>query len=242
MLILEDLLSVNRINHASWQDADSFVVTNIFTLFEQMGNCSLSEVVDILFGNKEVMNNATLQCFNFATGSELDLLESVIDNYIESGLMMHDPSSMRSVSFTYLIDEYIEAHQVLLYLIAICGIRLHFKLQQDENYNSYVNSLMKPENVATIVAKKQKDYGPSNVSKFGIYGLIVRTHDKIGRLKNLLSSSRKAHVQDETIFDTLIDLVGYSVISMLWINNWFTIPMANEYDWSEIKTKKFSYI
>lgn len=241
-MIIDNLLSVNRVNHSCWQDADSFVVKNIFTLFEQMGHSSLSDIINYIFSNEKVINNSLLKNLNFNTSSELDLLESVIDNYVESGLMIHDPSSIRGISFTYLIDEYIQAHQILIYLIAICGIRLHYDLQNNESYSNDVNTLMKPETVATIVARKQKDYGPSNVSKFGIYGLIVRTHDKIGRLKNLLSSSRKTYVQDETIFDTLVDLVGYSVISMLWINNWFTIPMSNDYDWSEIKTKKFYYI
>lgn len=242
MNILDDVLSVKRIDHKTWQDADCHAVTNIFTFFQQVGNLDLSQVVNLLFENKEICQNDSLQCLNLVTSSELDLLESIINNYIQTGLIMHDPKSMLGTCYTQSIDSFIQAHQVLIYLISLCAIRLHHLLQRDESYNRYINTLMKPEVVATTVARKQKDYGPSNVSKFGMYGLVIRAHDKVGRLKNLLSKKSRTSVQDETVFDTLVDLVGYCVISILWINNWFTIPMSEDYDWSEIKTKTFSYI
>jgi hypothetical protein len=82
--------------------------------------------------------------------------------------------------------------------------------------------------IAETVAKKQRDYGPNNVSKFGVSGLVVRIHDKIARLDNLLSSSRKGQnsVKNETVFDTLLDIVGYSTVALLWVNGWFLTPMS----------------
>jgi hypothetical protein len=82
--------------------------------------------------------------------------------------------------------------------------------------------------IAETVARKQRDYGPNNVSKFGVSGLVVRIHDKIARLDNLLSSSRNGQnsVKNETVFDTLLDIVGYSTVSLLWVNGWFLTPMS----------------
>ncbi len=36
-----------------------------------------------------------------------------------------------------------------------------------------------------LMDKKQQDYGSNNISKFGLFGVIVRMSDKIERLKNL---------------------------------------------------------
>jgi len=40
--------------------------------------------------------------------------------------------------------------------------------------------------VSAILSKKQKDYGPNNIARFAEKGLILRLHDKIARLENLL--------------------------------------------------------
>ena len=40
--------------------------------------------------------------------------------------------------------------------------------------------------VSRILSKKQKDYGPNNIARFAEKGLILRLHDKIARLENLL--------------------------------------------------------
>lgn len=242
MLILEDLLSVKDISHKFWQDADIYAVTNIFTFAQQVGNDDLSTVVGNLFNTKEISDNDTLQNFNFITSNYLDLLESIIDNYIDTGLILQDPRDLRQSDNPLLLENTIKAHQILIYLIAYCAIKIHEELQLSEQHGSYVNSLMKPGSIAMTVARKQKDYGPGNVSKFGLYGLIVRTHDKIGRLNNLLSSNRKNSVQDETVFDSLVDLVGYSIISYMWINNWFTLPMNENYSWPSINAQIFSLI
>lgn len=229
MTELEKLLSVNRINFKSWQDADIHTVTNLFSFHEQMGNSSLTEVVESLFNNKEIKSNEFLSGINYNTSSTLGLLDSIIDGYIESSLMTYDPNFLRGTSHTFTVDKCIQAHQVMLYLISLCAIRMHSSLQEMPDFSSFVNTMMNKEIVYKIVAKKQSDYGPSNVAKFGIYGLIVRTHDKIGRLRNLVECSKSNNVNDETVYDTLIDLVGYCTVSFLWINNWFLLPMDKEY-------------
>src|SRR5947207_112367 len=36
-----------------------------------------------------------------------------------------------------------------------------------------------------LLDKKQRDYGPHNISAFGLFGCVVRMNDKVERLKNL---------------------------------------------------------
>lgn len=77
----------------------------------------------------------------------------------------------------------------------------------------------------TLVCK-QRDYGKDNISRFGTSGLLIRVHDKLARLKNLMEKSgnnfNKAiamnSVSDESIIDTLIDIIGYSVIGLMWLS------------------------
>ena len=72
--------------------------------------------------------------------------------------------------------------------------------------------------------KKQKDYGPANISKFGIFGVIVRVSDKIERLINLHQKSVQFHsghsgsVQNESIEDSWTDLSVYGAIARV-VNN-----------------------
>jgi len=81
----------------------------------------------------------------------------------------------------------------------------------------------KDEMIATLI-RKQKDYGPENIARFGNIGLLIRMHDKIARLENIYakceSDFNKAvgvnAVSDETIIDTLIDIMGYSAIALMW--------------------------
>lgn len=74
-----------------------------------------------------------------------------------------------------------------------------------------------------FLASKQHDYGCDNITRFGIDGLVVRSHDKVARLLNL--RRRGAAAANEPQVDTLVDLVGYSVIALMLHNNWFTLPL-----------------
>ena len=80
--------------------------------------------------------------------------------------------------------------------------------------------------VSTILSKKQKDYGPNNIARFAEKGLILRLHDKIARLENLLEKQYDA--SNESIEDTYLDIIGYSVIGMMWMNNDFFKPLREE--------------
>ncbi len=72
-----------------------------------------------------------------------------------------------------------------------------------------------------IAYKKNKDYGSANILDFGISGLLVRINDKIARLINLQKIKSRS-VKDETIEDTIKDIINYSIyIQMLAEDAWF---------------------
>ncbi len=65
--------------------------------------------------------------------------------------------------------------------------------------------------------KKNSDYGVENIKKFGILGIIVRLSDKIARLGNLYGKT--SSVKDESINDTLIDIINYSTYGEMLCNS-----------------------
>lgn len=60
--------------------------------------------------------------------------------------------------------------------------------------------------------KKQHDYGPQNIAKFGTTGVLVRSSDKLERLINLYKREEKPEVA-EPITETWQDLSVYGAIA-----------------------------
>lgn len=90
-----------------------------------------------------------------------------------------------------------------------------------------VENFMMQHDMTNILIRKQMDYGPHNIARFGRQGILVRCHDKIARLKNLmLHYDGKA--QNETLTDTFIDIIGYSAIGMMWERGWFLINLTRD--------------
>jgi hypothetical protein len=83
-------------------------------------------------------------------------------------------------------------------------------------------SLTVAEVTATLI-RKQKDYGPENIRRFGRQGLLVRMHDKVARLENLASTGRVP--SNESVEDTYLDIVGYSAIGIMWEEGTFLLPL-----------------
>ena len=84
----------------------------------------------------------------------------------------------------------------------------------------------KPVELATHICRKQADYGHDNISRFGRVGLLVRVHDKIARLENLLS--RGVEPQNESLVDNYIDVIGYAAIGMMVERDWFTLNLDRD--------------
>lgn len=74
-----------------------------------------------------------------------------------------------------------------------------------------------------VLIRKQKDYGPENIRRFGRQGLMVRLHDKIARLENLDASGRTP--ENESVQDTLLDITNYCAIGIMWERGEFLLPL-----------------
>jgi hypothetical protein len=78
-----------------------------------------------------------------------------------------------------------------------------------------------------VLDKKQQDYGPHNISKFGLVGLLVRINDKFERLCNLIQN--KLDPENEPLEDSFLDLSNYAVIGRLirqgkWGGGFYSYP------------------
>lgn len=83
-----------------------------------------------------------------------------------------------------------------------------------------------PEQMVQLLASKQHDYGHENILKFGTRGVQVRLWDKIARYNNL--RRRGAEPENEAFTDTLKDMIGYSVLLLMLLNNTFTLPLSGD--------------
>jgi hypothetical protein len=80
--------------------------------------------------------------------------------------------------------------------------------------------------VATLCSK-QHDYGHGNINKFGLFGVLVRLSDKIERYKNLTNKHTEAI--NESIGDTLTDMVGYCIIALMLLDETFNLELGDDY-------------
>lgn len=77
------------------------------------------------------------------------------------------------------------------------------------------------EELVPILRAKGHDYSGeadihSNFRDFGLLGILVRIGDKYHRLKNILLQGGNRKVANETIEDTLLDLIGYGFIGLIY--------------------------
>ena len=119
-----------------------------------------------------------------------------------------------------------DSWRILGAISAAAGIKnsgFYSDSQPDEQtISTFTPWMSKPTCISTLI-RKQHDYGHENISRFGRYGLLVRVHDKIARLENLISKEQSA--KNESLCDTYIDIVGYSAIGVMWERNWFHLDL-----------------
>lgn len=95
-----------------------------------------------------------------------------------------------------------------------------------------------------IMLDRHRKYGPNNIAAGGLPGVMVREQDKLARAWHMLgldalaeyeniwdaADSRESpgNANDETLDDTLVDIVNYGLISILLRNNMWGLPFADE--------------
>ena len=82
--------------------------------------------------------------------------------------------------------------------------------------------------MCVLLASKQHDYGHGNITAFGLKGVLVRLSDKVERLINLKSKIGKA--KNESLVDTLRDIVGYCVIALMLNDETFNLDLGDNYE------------
>lgn len=78
--------------------------------------------------------------------------------------------------------------------------------------------------ILDLLVRKQKDYGCENINRFGTTGLDVRLWDKLARLINLRKNGNTP--ENESYLDTLMDIVGYTVIREMVLRDKFNLPVV----------------
>lgn len=69
-----------------------------------------------------------------------------------------------------------------------------------------------------LFRRKHRDYGPGNLARFGVLGLIVRMSDKQARLERLIQNDGKNLVADESMRDTFLDLLNYAAAAIVMLD------------------------
>lgn len=68
--------------------------------------------------------------------------------------------------------------------------------------------------IRELLKRKHSDYGNDNLLRFGLFGIVVRMSDKLARIENLISK-KTISVVEETMYDTFLDLAGYSIQAII---------------------------
>lgn len=88
---------------------------------------------------------------------------------------------------------------------------------------------MAAQEVADLVASKQRDYGPDNILKCPVgaeLGIVVRLYDKLARLSNLIQAGKEP--SHEALQDTWNDVMGYGLVGKMVNEGTFTLPLKNK--------------
>lgn len=89
--------------------------------------------------------------------------------------------------------------------------------------------------VANLVITKHRTYGSGNIDNAGLTGLYVRLGDKLnGRMQQWLRTAIlggedplnvRSFVNNEEAAKDLIDIPGYGLINLMWLDGTFHLPL-----------------
>ena len=191
------------------------------TVVETMtdGQLDLVKMVDWAYGKKkppttwdDAARRAVFQIFNhsFSTWDRMSDVREYLDYLIDE----MGPESKKEISG----DTAAAYWAILGRTSAVVAEKKNVFSEIDEQLAFHVDDISK------ILVKKQRDYGHHNIARFGRAGLLVRMHDKVARLENLLQDGRAP--ENESVVDNFVDVIGYASIGIMWERNWFLLPLA----------------
>lgn len=198
-MILSDLLPAKTSN--SWEEAASITVKELFKFISENEDLFADITRNVVLCNKTLENDFVKN------------MRIVVDYMIETKVWNHDQTD------DFEIADCIANYWCMLSLFSFLSLK---QINQDLNLNEYRDWTL------LTVTKKQRDYGAENIAKFGLNGLVIRIHDKVARLENLIK--KNSSPSNESLQDTLLDIIGYSIIAIKWINGTFLLSMSNTDD------------
>lgn len=199
--------NLNKDGFMCWEDAITGAVEQIFEYSD-----SNQPIFDANNENIFYLSIEDAITFTFQKNN-LDNLRNILDLYVNSKIYLNQNSDEK----TKLL------HKKIVLLLSSFAMCVAKDIAMEDGDFSYFKT-----NLIETLIRKQKDYGPTNIAKFGITGLVIRMYDKIGRLTNLTISGNKPSVQNEPLLDSALDLLGYSSIAIMWLDDTFFLPMANK--------------
>lgn len=81
-----------------------------------------------------------------------------------------------------------------------------------EHLDGWLQKLL--EEVEAVMYERGEKYGPGNIAQFGELGILVRLSDKLSRLQGMQGKD----FADESIRDTWMDVIGYGLIGLSWVD------------------------
>lgn len=70
--------------------------------------------------------------------------------------------------------------------------------------------------------KKNKDYGNSFEKLFNKHGLMyscIHLEEKLNRIESLAENNLESKVENESIKDSLLDIAGYAILTLISLND-----------------------
>ena len=185
----------------SWEEAASITVKELFSFISENQDLFADITRDVTLCNKVLGNDF------------VDNMRTIVDYMIEVRVWLYDQTTDFEVASS------IANYWCILSVLSFLSLK---QIDRDLDLNEYRDWTL------LTVTKKQRDYGAENIAKFGLNGLVIRIHDKVARLENLIK--KNSNPSNESFQDTLLDIIGYSIIAIKWINGTFLFPMSNNDD------------
>jgi hypothetical protein len=150
--------------------------------------------------------------------SQEDLMNNYTSDITDNENILYDfeKNKMLDVNLKSLFLKYYKEQKGvnLFRKLASVAMRIYCARNGLKNFDEKVNELN------DVYRRKNSDYGNSfdeSLELFGLGAAIVRIFDKVNRYENL-RSKEEGLVNDESIEDTLLDLINYCAMSIMWIS------------------------
>lgn len=72
------------------------------------------------------------------------------------------------------------------------------------------------DKMCNLLSSKRRSYGPHNLTRFGLTGIVIRASDKIERLATMTQQGVQESNDGDSMEDALMDLIGYGILGLMY--------------------------